>query len=170
MIRNVIGISYRKIPRIIEEHGITFTPAALIGFEAMLAEKAEPVVDDIAKKLASSDGAVHADETYWGTGGARSYFWVHGDLGYVHFQYDTSRAGQVSRDILGDDFAGTLVTAPSRNENRRSGTIDEAEKKTTKLLPSAVVLHSVRQRTFGDRKAALQLRWNQIARIGSRDF
>lgn len=110
-LRNVIGISYRKIPRIIEEmHGITFTPAALIGFETMLAEKAEPVVDDIAKKLASSEGPVHADETYWTTDGLRSYFWVHGDEKFIHFQYDTSRAGEVSRNILGDDFTGTLVT------------------------------------------------------------
>ena len=110
-LRNVIGISYRKVPRIIEElYDITFTPAALIGFETMLAEFAEPVVDDIAKKLASSDEAVHADETYWTTDGARSYFWMHGDEKYIHFQYDTSRAGQVSRDILGDDFTGTLVT------------------------------------------------------------
>ncbi len=91
-------------------HGITFTPAALIGFETILADKTELVVDDIAKKLASSDGPVHADETYWTTGGARSYFWVHGDQKYIHFQYDISRAGQVSRDILGDDFPGTLVT------------------------------------------------------------
>jgi hypothetical protein len=110
-LRNMIGISYRKVPRAIEEmFGITFTPAALIGFETILADKAEPVVDDIAKKLASSEGAVHADETYWTTDGLRSYIWVHGDEKYIHFQYDTSRAGQVSRDILGDDFTGTLVT------------------------------------------------------------
>ncbi len=110
-LRNMIGISYRKIPRIIEEmHGMTFTPAALIGFETILANEAEPVVDDIGKKLASSDGPVHADETYWTTDGARTYFWVHADQDYVLFQYDTSRAGQVSRDILGDDFLGTLVT------------------------------------------------------------
>jgi transposase len=110
-LRNMIGISYRKIPRIIEEmHGVTFTPAALIGFETMLAELAAPVVDDIAKKLASSDGPVNADETYWTTDGARSFFWMHGDQKFIHFQYDTSRAGQVSRDILGDDFTGTLVT------------------------------------------------------------
>lgn len=110
-LRNAIGISYRKIPRIVEEmYGITCTPAALIGFETMLAEKAEPVVADITKKLASSDGAVHADETYWTTDGARSYFWVHCDPNFVLFQYDTSRSGQVSRDILGDDFVGTLVT------------------------------------------------------------
>jgi transposase len=110
-LRNIIGISYRKIPQIIEElHGISFTPAALIGFETMLADKAAPVVDEIAKKLASSDGAVHADETYWTTDGARSYFWVHADQNFVHFQYDTSRAGEVSRNVLGDDFCGTLVT------------------------------------------------------------
>ncbi len=110
-LRNVIGISYRKIPQIIEEmHGIRFTPAALIGFETLLADKAQPLVDDIAKKLASSDGAVHADETYWTTDGARTYFWVHCDQNYVHFQYDTSRAGEVSRSVQGDDFGGTLVT------------------------------------------------------------
>ncbi len=64
-LRNVIGISYRKIPQAIEElFRITFTPAALIGFETMLADKAKPIVDDIAKKLGSSDEAVHADETY----------------------------------------------------------------------------------------------------------
>ena len=110
-LRNAIGISYRKIPRIIEEmHGITFTPAALIGFESVLADKSAPVVNDIEKKLASSDGPVHADETYWTTDGARSYFWVHANSEFVHFQYDTTRAGRVSRDILGDDFVGTLVT------------------------------------------------------------
>ncbi len=110
-LRNVIGISYRKVPQVIEEmFGVRFTPAALIGFETMLVEKSEPVVADIAKKLASSDGPVHADETYWTTDGCRSYYWVHGDEKYIHFQYDTSRAGQVSRAILGDDFTGTLVT------------------------------------------------------------
>ncbi len=29
---------------------------------------------------------------------------------YVHFQFEETRSGQVSRDILGEDFAGTLVT------------------------------------------------------------
>ena len=110
-LRNAIGISYRKIPRIIEEmYGVTFTPAALIGFETMLAEKAQPIVDDIRKKLASSDGAVHADETYWTTNGARSYFRVHADANFVLFQYDTSRSGQVSRDILGIPASGSCFS------------------------------------------------------------
>jgi transposase len=110
-LRHVIGISYRKVPLAIEElFGITFTPAALIGFEKMLARLAEPVVQDIQKKLASTDGPVHADETYSTLNGARAYYWVHANDSYVHFKFETTREGQVSRDVLGQDFTGTLVT------------------------------------------------------------
>lgn len=110
-LRNSIGVTYRKVPRILEEvYGIKLSPAALIGFEKLLFERVEPIVEDIRKKLASSDGAVHADETYWTTDGARSYFWVHANTDFVLFQYSTTRSGQVSRDVLSDDFSGTLVT------------------------------------------------------------
>jgi transposase len=53
---------------------------------------------------------VHADETYWVLDGQRAYYWVHATEQYIHFQFDTSRAGEVSRELLGTDFAGTLVT------------------------------------------------------------
>ena len=110
-LRHVIGLSYRKIPKAIQELlGITFTPAALIGFEKFLNHLATPIVDDIVKKLASSDGAVHADETYSMLDGKRAYFWVHATTRYVHFSFGTTRSGQVSRDVLGNDFTGTLVT------------------------------------------------------------
>lgn len=110
-LRNGIGITYRKVPQVIQElYGVRFTPAALLGFESKLAKKSLPIVEDIRQKLANSDGPVHADETYWTTDGDRSYFWVHGDSKFIHFQYDTTRSGQVTRDILGNDFTGTLVT------------------------------------------------------------
>ena len=110
-LHNDIGISLRKVPRAIADlFEFRFTPAALIGFEKLLAANAEPVVDDIRKKIAASDGAVHADETYWTLDGERAYYWVHATDQYIHFQFDTSRAGEVSRDLLGVDFAGTLVT------------------------------------------------------------
>jgi transposase len=110
-LHNEIGISLRKVPRAIGElFDFRFTPAALIGFEKLLATFAEPVVEDIRKKVAASDGAVHADETYWILDGERAYYWLHSTEQYVHFQFDTSRAGEVSRELLGADFAGTLVT------------------------------------------------------------
>jgi len=110
-LRNDIGISYRKVPRAIEGmFGFSFVPASLIAFERVLAGLAEPLVDDIAKKIGSSDGAVHADETYWTLNGQRAYYWLHATTEYVHFQFDSSRKGEVSRDVLGANFAGTLVT------------------------------------------------------------
>ena len=110
-LRNDIGISYRKVPRTLRElFDFPFTPAAIIGFEKLVAPSAEAVSDDIGQKIASSDGAVHADETYWTLNGQRAYYWVHGDEKFIHFQFDTSRAGEVSREVLGEHFAGTLVT------------------------------------------------------------
>ena len=76
----------------------------------MLARLAEPVVDDIAKKLARSDGAVHADETYSTLSGKRAYDGVHGDMKYIPFMFGITRSGQVSRDVLGNNFTGTRVT------------------------------------------------------------
>ncbi len=119
-LRNVIGISYRKVPRTIQElFGVSFSPAALLGFEDKLAQRATAVVDEIAKKLGSSDGPVHADETYWTLDGERAYFWVHGNDKFIHFQFDTTRAGKVSRDVLGPHFTGTLVTRPPDAVMRR---------------------------------------------------
>ena len=110
-LRVSIGISYRKIPQVMEEmFGITLSPAALIGFEKTLSKLAQPIVDDIAKKISSSDGAVHADETYSVLDGKRAYFWVHATTHFVHFSFVTTRSGQMSRNVLGDHFTGTLVT------------------------------------------------------------
>jgi hypothetical protein len=110
-LHNDIGISLRKVPRAIADlFEFRFTPAALIGFEKLLAANAEPMVDDIRKKVAASDGAVHADETYWTLDGERAYYWLHATEQHIHFQFDTTRAGEVSRELLGVDFAGTLVT------------------------------------------------------------
>lgn len=110
-LRNDIGVSYRKVPRALQElFDFPFTPAALIGFEKLLALPAAVLANDIAQKIASTEGPVHADETYWSLNGERAYFWVHGTDQFLHFQFDTSRAGEVSRDVLGEDFAGTLVT------------------------------------------------------------
>lgn len=110
-LRNDIGISYRKVPQALEEmFGFSFVPASLIAFEKVLAKLAEPVSEDIAKKIGSSEGAVHGDETYSSVDGKRAYYWLHATEHYVHFEFSMSRAGEVSRNVLGDNFTGTLVT------------------------------------------------------------
>jgi transposase len=110
-LHNEIGVSTRKVSRAVE--GLTrlrFTAAALLGFETKLAQRAKPLVQDIAAKIGSTDGAVNADETYWSLNGKRSYFWLHVTGPYIHFRFSLSRAGRISRRILGQDFTGVLVT------------------------------------------------------------
>ena len=38
---------------------------------------------------------VHAAETYWTLNSQQADYWVHRDAGFAHFQFDTSRSGQV---------------------------------------------------------------------------
>ena len=102
-----IGISLRKVPRAIADlFEFHFTPAALIGFERLLATDALPVVDDIRKKIAASDGAVHADETYWTLDGERAYYWLHATraihpLSIRHHPCRRSLAGSAGSGLRG---------------------------------------------------------------------
>lgn len=108
--RTEIGMSTRKVTQAIGGiSGLTFTAAAGIGFEIELARRAGPLVEDIEKKVAASD-VVHADETGWRMDGHSGEFWFHGNRQLAHFHWDKSRAGEVSRRILGDLFDGVLVT------------------------------------------------------------
>jgi len=108
--RNEIGMSTRKVTQAIGGiSGLTFTAAAGIGFEIELARRAGPLVEDIEKKVGASD-VVHADETGWRMDGDSGEFWFHGNGLFAHFHWDESRAGEVSRRILGDLFDGVLVT------------------------------------------------------------
>jgi hypothetical protein len=110
-LHNEIGVSARKVPRAVEGlTQLTFTAAALLGFETKLAQRAKPLVEDIASKISSTDGAVNADETYWSLAGKRAYYWIHAAGPYIHFRFSVSRAGKVSRQMLGADFSGVLVT------------------------------------------------------------
>lgn len=108
--RNEIGMSTRKVTQAIGGiSGLTFTAAAGIGFEMELARRAAALAEDIEKKVATSD-VVHADETGWRVDGQSGEFWFHGNGQFAHFHWDESRAGEVSRGILGDHFDGVLVT------------------------------------------------------------
>jgi transposase len=88
---------------------LSFTPAALLGFEKQAAAVAAPLAYDVAKKLRACE-VVHADETHYTINGQHAQAWFHGNEHLAHFSICGTRSGKISRRILGLDYAGGLVT------------------------------------------------------------
>jgi transposase len=179
-----IGVSSRKVPRAVEGlTGLKFTAAAVLGFETKLAQRAKPLAEDIASKIASTEGAVNADETYWSCDGKRAYFWLHATGPYVHFRFSLSRAGRISRRILGADFTGVLVTdcysgydaQTARAKQKCLAHLTRAARDWQKVVPAeslaavffadvqawvtrACRLHRLR-RTLPDKRLAIEMAW-----------
>jgi transposase len=105
-----IGVSVDNVVDILRTFaGLHLSAAAIVGFEKQAAEKAEPLARDVGKKLRACP-VVHADESHWSVDAARWYGWFHGNADLAHFMLEPTRKGQVSRDLLGDGYEGTLVT------------------------------------------------------------
>ena len=105
-----IGLSCRKVQRVFAEllH-LKFSPAAVLGFDAQASQQAQPLADDIKAKVRYA-AVIYADESYWTVAAAGAYVWFHGNEHLAYFQIDTSRAGDISRQIVGENFDGALVT------------------------------------------------------------
>jgi transposase len=52
----------------------------------------------------------HLDETIWRQGGKQAWLWVAVTSWVTVFVVRMSRGGQVARELLGETFAGILVT------------------------------------------------------------
>jgi transposase len=88
---------------------LSFTPAALLGFEQQAAKKARPLAYDVAKKLRACE-VNHADETCWPMNKKRGVAWFHGNEHLAHYWICGTHSGKITRKILGNDYAGKLVT------------------------------------------------------------
>lgn len=120
-----IGLPFRKVVAAIEGlDALSFTPAALLGFEKQAAEKARPLAHDVALKLRACE-VNHADETYYRINGKPAYAWFHGNEHLAHFYICGTRSGKISRKILGKDYAGGLVADCYTGYNRHATKIKQ---------------------------------------------
>jgi transposase len=69
---------------------------------------AEPVQE--ARDAIEAQRVAHLDETSWREGGKRAWLWVAVTSLVTVFLIRMSRGGQVARELLGESFAGILVT------------------------------------------------------------
>ncbi len=69
----------------------------------------EPVVEELLRKLRNSP-VVQADETGWRINGKTAWVWCFRDPSLALFLIDRHRSREVIVSVLGESFAGTLVT------------------------------------------------------------
>jgi transposase len=108
-LRYRIGISYRKTTELFRDlFGLSFVPAAALGFDRKAARHGAPLHDDLREKIRISD-VVHADETSWRNDGIGHYAWFAGNESLAFFHIVRSRSAEVAREIFGKNYAGVVV-------------------------------------------------------------
>jgi len=108
-LRQDIGITYRKVQRMIKDlFGLSFVPASALGFDRKATANGLPLYKDIREKIRTSD-VVHADETSWRSDGLGHYAWYAGNDDLAFFHLDRHRSAAVAQSIFGRDFNGVLV-------------------------------------------------------------
>src|SRR5262249_22854290 len=103
------GLSHGKVTRCLESlFGVRLSRGAAVPPVLRAAAHCEPVYEGIRQSLAQADWAV-PDETGWRVGGYPA--WLHTLVGPEATAYviDPTRSGSVAEDILGLDYAGTMI-------------------------------------------------------------
>lgn len=86
-----------------------------------LAKEGKPTAETFKKHIRSGQ-VVHADETGWREAGRSGYVWLIANPdGTSYFHYSHSRAGKVSRELLGEAFKGTLCSDFYCGYNQHTG-------------------------------------------------
>ncbi len=108
-LRYEIGISYRKVKRILDDlFGLSCVPASLVGFDRKAAKRGEPIYEDVREKVRASE-VVHADETSWRNDGTGYFVWFAGNDNLAFFHIDRHRSAEAAKAVFGKNFSGVLV-------------------------------------------------------------
>lgn len=89
--------------------GLSITPGGLSQALDRVADKVKSEYDALIEKIRGSR-AVFADETSWWVDGPGWWLWTFTTEDGTLYRVDESRGSQVVREVLGDEFAGMLVS------------------------------------------------------------
>lgn len=105
-----LGISLGKTRDLLHDFfGLTVSRAGLLGHLRWGGTLFEPVVEELLQKLRNSP-VVQADETGWRINGQTAWVWCFRDPSLALFLIDRHRNREVIVSVLGESFAGTLVS------------------------------------------------------------
>jgi transposase len=104
------GLTTRKTCRVLEGLvGLTLSPGGLALAARRAAAKVAPSYDRLVRDIREAP-AVFADETSWYVGGPGHWLWTFTTADATVYHVDKSRGRRVVLDMLGEGFAGILVS------------------------------------------------------------
>ena len=107
-LRTVMRLPLRQIQAyLLCLHGLHISLGELVEVLHRVREHAEPVLDGFKAEIRASP-AVQADETGWREDGSNGYIWSVSTPLLRYYEYHHSRAGEVVKQLIGEDFGGVL--------------------------------------------------------------
>ena len=121
-LRTVLRLPVRAIQTYLADvHSLRVSSGALVNLLHRVAEHGAEAVAAIRARVRRRR-VVHGDETSWREHGQNGYTWVLASQeGERYFEYHRRRAGVVVNQMVGDDFAGVLVTDFDAGYNETPG-------------------------------------------------
>ena len=109
-LKHRVGASYRKCSSVLLTlTGLVITSAALVRSGHRLRRLARPSYDRLVE-AARHSAVQHVDETGWKIGGRSAWLWVFADEHATLYRIRRSRGHEVVVEVLGEDYAGVLVS------------------------------------------------------------
>ena len=110
LLKHDAGLPYRKVTRLLNDLcGLNVSPGALPKQMRRMSQWLDEPYQQIKQQLRQSE-FVHADETGARVDGKNWWLWVLTSPRFTLFHLDKSRGGKVPRDLLGQEFAGYLIS------------------------------------------------------------
>ena len=104
-----LGLTFRKAQAVLSHFGLRVSPGGLSQALGRVAKRLGPVYGEIGRAIRTS-AVVNADETSWYVGRPGWWLWVFAGPSHTLYAVDDYRGAAVVQRVLGEDFAGVLVS------------------------------------------------------------
>ncbi|MGH2479040.1 MAG: IS66 family transposase [Ktedonobacteraceae bacterium] len=107
-LRTSLRLPLRHIRELLRTlHGFEISLGEIVELLHRISTSAQPVLDALVSEIRASP-AVQADETGWREDGLNGYIWSVSTPTVRYYEYHHSRAGEVVKRLIGDEFQGVL--------------------------------------------------------------
>jgi len=118
--REEYRLPYRMIQRYLAERGLHLSVGQIVNLVQGSAERGRTEYEQLGQQIRAAP-VVNGDETGWREDGQNGYLWSFSTPQIQYFLYRRTRSGTVVTEVVGEEFAGTVVSDFYGGYNRHRG-------------------------------------------------